>query len=74
MPNDTEILALYFTPDAIRQHFADDEDEIATAVEKATDAQLREIGYYCISADTLYAEFHRLLVEGTIEVLGVVEP
>lgn len=54
-------LVLSFEPDAIRQHFEGDDDAVAVWVESATDAELKAVGHDCISADTLYREFHRLL-------------
>lgn len=70
---DTELLALYFTPDAIRQHFEDDESAVASAVAHASDEQLAEVGEAALTADTLYREFHRLLTELSIEILEVKE-
>ena len=58
-PMDTT-LVLSFEPVAIRQHFEGDDPD---PTEGLTDEQLRAIGYYAIGSDTLYEEFHRLLVE-----------
>lgn len=54
---------LSFSPRAIREHFEGDDTAESRWVEKATDDQLLEVALDCICADTLYAEFHRLLVE-----------
>lgn len=68
---ESEPLALYFTPEAIRQHFEGDEGPLADAVRDATDEALRLVGIECVTADSLYREFHRLLVEvGTETLLG----
>jgi hypothetical protein len=69
-------LALYFTPDAIRDHFEGDvidnneDGGLATwIVHEATDDQLRELGEACLTSDTLYSEFHRLLSEIGEEIM-----
>lgn len=66
-------LALWFTPQAIRDHFDGDEGKIGAAVREATDEQLATIGEWCLQADTLYAEFHRLLAYEARQVLKVEE-
>jgi hypothetical protein len=53
-------LVVSFEPDAIRAHFEGDDPDPTAGL---TDAQLREIGEYAISADTLWGLFHELLVE-----------
>lgn len=63
-------LALYFTPSAIRDHFDGDTSDIAEKVAIATDTQLEELGEWCLTSDTLYREFHRLLEAGAVELLG----
>lgn len=71
-----EDLVLWFTPGAIREHFEADTEragkvgDAARAVMKATDEELRGLGEWCLGADTLYLEFHRLLTDGAIEVLN----
>lgn len=62
-------LALWFTPDAIREHFADDDGEIAEAIAAATDEQLRAIGEDALQADVIYREFHDELMRSAAEVL-----
>ena len=60
--DDTDMaLALWFTPDAIRQHFEGDDDEYAKWVESVDDGELASVGYACIGADGLYKEFRELL-------------
>lgn len=61
-------LAVWFTPDAIRDAFDlvgdDSEDEEVRRrawVDSATDAQLRGIGEGCISSDALWSLFHELI-------------
>lgn len=58
-----ERLALWFTPQAIRDHFDGDEGTVVDWVHGASDDELRALGEECLGADTLYSEFHRLLVE-----------
>lgn len=62
--SDDSLYRLDFGPVAIREHFADadDEDEVATWVRSATDDELRAVGEGCIASDSLYREFHSLLV------------
>lgn len=59
-PNDPN-LALWFTPDAIRQHYDALDDDSAKWVEDATDEQLAAIGQDCLGHDSLYREFHEAL-------------
>lgn len=59
--NEDDKLALWFTPEAIREHFEGDADQRTEWVEAASDEQLVKLGEYCLSADPLYREFHRLL-------------
>jgi hypothetical protein len=54
-------LALWFTPQCIRDHFDGDDDELSAWVEEATEEQLRMVGSNALSADPLYREFHDLL-------------
>jgi hypothetical protein len=63
-------LRLSFHPDAIREHF--DEDEDYPEFESATDEQLAEIGSAALSYDYLYEVFHRILVTAAIDT-GLVE-
>lgn len=53
-------LCVSFEPEAIRAHFEADEPD---PTKDLTDEQLEKIGQYAIAADSLWAEFHRLLVE-----------
>jgi len=54
-------LRLSFTPDAIREHFEDaDEDDNPTT--GMTDEQLAEIGEAALNDEILWREFHRALV------------
>jgi hypothetical protein len=56
------LLALWFTPDAIQQHFEDGWDDRFTEwVDNASDEQLRAVGKGCLSMDSLYREFHYVL-------------
>jgi hypothetical protein len=54
-----EDLRLSFTPDAIREHF-ENEDPDPTAGK--TDEELREVGYTALTDDGLYRAFHEALV------------
>ena len=54
-------LCVSFEPDAIRAHFEGDDPDPTQGM---TDEQLRAIGHYAISADSLWSLFHELLVEG----------
>lgn len=54
------LLCVSFEPDAIRAHFEMDEPD---PTKDLTDEQLEKIGEYAISSDSLWSEFHRLLVE-----------
>lgn len=50
--------ALWFTPDAIRDHFDDD-----PRVTLASDERLRRVGMDALSTDTIYEAFHEALKE-----------
>lgn len=66
-------LALWFTPQAIRDHFDGDEGPLADAVRDAPEDKLREVGAMALGGDSLYAEFHRLLKVCAEDVFGVPE-
>jgi hypothetical protein len=58
-PEDDRGMALWFTPQAIRDHFdACDEDP----TEGLTDEQLVEVGLECLTSDILYSAFHEVLM------------
>lgn len=57
IPIDAPILALYFTPDAIRDHF-----EYDPRVTLASDERLRRVGLDALQADYIYEAFHDALV------------
>jgi len=57
-----DLLALWFTPQAIRDHFDGHGGDIEAAVAFATDEQLRDVAEWCLNADALYREFDRFLV------------
>ena len=59
-------LALWFTPDAIRDHFEDGESSYAELVEAATDEQLRAVGDDALSSDYLYSARHEVLVDALV--------
>lgn len=58
-------LVLWFTPDAIREHF--DGDEAFAVVADADDETLTKVGEFALYSDRLYKVFHQLLVDGLIE-------
>lgn len=53
-----EDLALWFTPQALRDHFDGDDSEVAEAVLNADDDTLRELAQGALSSDILYSVFH----------------
>jgi hypothetical protein len=53
---DDNHLALWFTPDAIRDHFDSE------AVDALSDEALRLVGFSALSGDPLYEAFHEVLV------------
>lgn len=66
--NSDPALALWFTPDAIRDHF-EDYDDLDDLIEGATDAQLEKVGRDILNADGLYAFFHEVLVQSVRTIL-----
>lgn len=58
--NDTR-LALWFTPQAIRDHYDGDDTAEARWVSTATDDQLADVGSSCLGDDVLYRTFHEVL-------------
>lgn len=54
-------LALWFTPDAIKDHFEGD-DDVETFLEGLSDIELREVGLDALTNDLLYSAFHDILV------------
>jgi len=54
-------LRLSFVPNAIREHFED--DQAFPEVEDMTDADLAEVGFEALAADRLYETFHEVLVD-----------
>lgn len=57
-------LCVSFEPGAIRAHYEGDEDDPTPVL---TDDDLRKIGHYCISADSIWSLFHELLEEAVTE-------
>jgi hypothetical protein len=53
---DEKNYALWFTPDAIREHFDDD-----PRVQLATDERLLRVGMDALSCDVIYEAFHEAL-------------
>lgn len=72
-----ENIALWFTPQAIKDHF-DTEEGISDFLDTLTDKEIREeISWACINSDSLYKIFHELLRDWTLELAwkkGVVIP
>lgn len=68
-PNDPN-LALWFTPDAIRDHFEADDDERGKWVENATDEQLAAVGQNCLGYDAIYSAFHDALATEVEAAIG----
>lgn len=73
----TDHLCLWFTPEAIREHFAGLEPDRTQGL---TDEQLIEVGQYALDHDALYETFHDVLLDAFRErvtpdqiVLGVAE-
>lgn len=64
--DDDSYLALWFTPQAIKDHFDGDEG-ISDFVDSLDDKTLRAIGEDALTQDTLYREFHRLLLDGVLD-------
>lgn len=62
--------ALWFTPDAIREHFEAGDDEIARLVKEADDEQLQAVGEDALQADVFYREFHDELRRSAEEILN----
>jgi hypothetical protein len=63
-------LALWLTPEAIRDHFAGATDDEAKLVAEASDAQLRAVGEWCAARHPLQAAFHEVLLDGVHEKLA----
>lgn len=68
---DDMALALWFTPDAIRDHFEGEDGSLAAAIAGASDEQLREIGEGALGGDFLYREFHEGLRMNAEDVLDI---
>jgi hypothetical protein len=56
-------LAIWFTPEAIRQHFEGADTELEEWVNKAKDAQLKDVGLMAMNWEHLWEEFHKALVD-----------
>lgn len=63
-PTDNNNLALWFTPEAIREHFETDPTDPLVGL---TDSDLVAIGEECLSADMLYELYHNLLVDAVAD-------
>src|SRR5579863_5494287 len=61
VPTTDPALALWFTPDCIREHFSDEGSELGAVIAEASDEELVEIGKAALNGDGLYYEFHRQL-------------
>jgi len=55
-------LALWLTPQAIRDHFDGGDSDVAEWVAQASDTDLEEVGEECLSGDVLYNAFHDSLM------------
>jgi hypothetical protein len=71
-------LAVFYTPDAIREHFElieeqdrgqtnEDDRTCAKWVARATEDELREIGLSCVWSDRTWQLFHELLVDAVTD-------
>lgn len=58
-----EQLAIWFTPDAIRDAFDtyDEDDRHKVWVDKASNEELREIAQDCLGGDLIWRDFHETL-------------
>lgn len=68
-----EFLAVWFTPDAIRDHFdgaEDDDDPRLIWAMSASDEDLREVGNGCVSDDAMWSLFHVLIEENIDAVMA----
>lgn len=62
-------LALWFTPQCIRDHFDGDDDERAKWVADATQDDLAEIGHDALADDGIYRAFHEALAGGVDDAM-----
>lgn len=58
---DIPALAMWFTPDAIRDHFQDEDDDRGRWVEQASDQQLAAIGSECVNETVVCDTFRESL-------------
>jgi hypothetical protein len=63
-------LALWLTPEAIRDHFASTDGEEAKLVAAASDAQLRDVGEWCAARHPLRTALHEVLLDSVHEKLA----
>lgn len=61
LPKRHEHLVLWFTPDAIREHFSFEDTPESRWVAQATDEQLEVVGEWAINGDYLYEAFRWML-------------
>lgn len=61
---------LSFEPEAIREHFAGDDDPQARWVATASDEQLADVAEECLGSDTVYEAFRRSLRDAVEEQMG----
>lgn len=71
-PNDSTVptddtLVIYFTPDAIRDHFADD-PAMREKVQSLSDDVLRKVGAEAQGFDCIWEAFHQALVAALAEI------
>ncbi len=64
-------LALWFTPQAIRDAKADaaQDDDVGQWIAQASDEQLVEVAQLCLQDDTLYSAFHSTIYWAAHEVM-----
>ena len=58
-----ESMAVWYTPQAIREHFDASEGEIEKWVEAASDEELAAVGEEAISCERVWTDFHESLIE-----------
>lgn len=62
-------LALWFTPQAIRDHW-DGAEDVPTGLDKLTDDELAEAGGMALQDDGLYEQFHRTLTWAVEQIVA----
>lgn len=67
---DSKFLAVWFTPQAIRDHYVGDDSPAAEWVREASEETLISIGLTCLDYDQVWETFHYVIDDAVTEEMS----